>query len=258
MGVKRYGFDAFRAPHFAEQVLAGLVASSICFSIFDRRFRCQFVNDALAKTNGIPVPDHIGESLRTITGEVAQKAEPELQAVFDTGRVISGFEITGKLPKRSDVGHWIATYFPIRDTRGRVKQVGVLGAEIASHAQSEETVTGVNQQLLQRLALNLDRTQELLLELLRLRGEYGLLRTDSERIIERGSLQGHGLASLSKREAEIVTFLAKGRSNKEIAAILNISVKTVETHRARLFLKLHLDSFASLVRYAIRNKMVEP
>jgi DNA-binding CsgD family transcriptional regulator len=258
VGIKRYGFDAIRAPHFAEQVLTGLVASSIAFGIFDRELRCQFVNDALAKINRIPVRDHIGETLRKIAGEVALIGEAALQAVFDTGRVISGSEITGKLPKRSGVGHWVATFFPIRDVGGRVKQVGVLSAEIAPHVQGEKTVTGVNQQLLQSLALNMDRTQELLLELLRLRGEYGLLRTDSERNIEHSSLQEYGLASLSKREREIVTLLAKGRSNKEISGMLDISVKTVESYRARTFLKLHLDSFASLVRYAIRNKLVEP
>ena len=250
----------------AGQVLAGLVASNIAFGIFDRRFRCRFVNSALARINRISVKDHIGQTIRTITGEVALKAEPVLQAVFDTGEVISDFEITGKLPKSSDVGHWVATYFPIRDARERVQHVGVFGAEIASHVQGEKTVTWANQHLLQRLALNIDRTNELLLEFRGLRGKYGLLQTDSERILdrigeadsERGPRQEHVSASLSKREREIVTFLGNGRSNKEIANTLNISVKTVETYRARIFLKLRLDSFASLVRYAIRNKMVEP
>lgn len=266
MGVRRYGFDAIRAPNFSGQVLRGLIASSVPFGIFDRQFRCRFVNKALAKINRIPVQDHIGESLRTITGEVALKAEQAIRAVFETGKIISGFKITGKLPNRPDVACWIATYFPIRDARGRVKQVGVLGAEIPLHARSEETVAGVNQQLLERLNLNMDRTQELLLELRRLRGKYGFVRADSERIIdeitaaasERGPRPEHGSANLSERETEIVTFLAKGESNKDIANNLNISVKTVESHRARIFLKLHLDSFASLVRYAIRNKMVEP
>ncbi len=56
-----------------------------------------------------------------------------------------------------------------------------------------------------------------------------------------------------------MTLLAEGKSNKEIAPALNISVKTVETYRARVFLKLKLDSFASLSAFsAIRNKMVEP
>ena len=229
-----------------------------------------FAADSLTKPsrqiNRIPVQDHIGETVRRITGQVALKAEPALQAVFDTGRIISGFEITGKLPKRSDVGHWVATYFPIRDARRRVKQVGVLSAEIASHVQSEQTVTEVSRQLLEGLTLNMDRTQQLMLELRRLRGKHGLVRADSERIIdeiresasERGARLEHGPARLSEREREIVAFLAIGRSNKEVAAKLDISVKTVESYRSRIFLKLNLDSLASLVRYAIRNHLVEP
>jgi DNA-binding NarL/FixJ family response regulator len=256
VGVRRYGFDAIRAPHFAGQVLSGLVASNIAFGIFDRWFRCQFVNEALAKINRIPVRDHIGETLRTIAGEVALKAEPILQAVFDTGKVISGFEITGKLQKRPEVGHWIATYFPIRDARGRIIQVGVLSAEIAA--------SGVNQ-LAERVTLNANRIQELTLDLQLLRGERGLFRGDPEHIIDGvteatgkcGCRPENGSVILSHREQEIVRSLANGMSNKEIAAALEISVKTVECYRSRVFLKLKLGSLASLVRYAIRNRMVE-
>jgi len=63
---------------------------------------------------------------------------------------------------------------------------------------------------------------------------------------------------LSAREREIVQLLAEGKSNKEVAETLTISVRTAETHRASILRKLNLDSFAQLVRYAIRNKMIEP
>jgi DNA-binding NarL/FixJ family response regulator len=62
---------------------------------------------------------------------------------------------------------------------------------------------------------------------------------------------------LTPREREIVQLLAEGKSNKEVAATLGISVKTVETHRAAIMRKLRCDSFAELVRYAIRHKMVQ-
>jgi DNA-binding NarL/FixJ family response regulator len=61
---------------------------------------------------------------------------------------------------------------------------------------------------------------------------------------------------LTPREREIVQLLAEGRSNKEVADRLGISVKTAETHRANIMRKLRLDSFSELVRYAIRNKIV--
>ena len=62
---------------------------------------------------------------------------------------------------------------------------------------------------------------------------------------------------LTTREREIVRLLAEGRSNKETASLLGISVRTCETHRASLMRKLGLDSLASLVRYAVRNHIIE-
>jgi DNA-binding NarL/FixJ family response regulator len=50
-------------------------------------------------------------------------------------------------------------------------------------------------------------------------------------------------------------FLAEGKANKEIAAELGITIRTVETHRARIMLKLGLHSLAELIHYAIRHKI---
>jgi DNA-binding NarL/FixJ family response regulator len=61
---------------------------------------------------------------------------------------------------------------------------------------------------------------------------------------------------LTQREREIVQLLAEGKSNKEVAATLGISMKTAETHRAAIMKKLNLDSLAALVRYAIRNNII--
>lgn len=62
---------------------------------------------------------------------------------------------------------------------------------------------------------------------------------------------------LSTREREIVRLLAEGKSNKENALALGISIRTIETHRATVMRKLRVGSFADLVRYAIRNGIVE-
>ncbi len=63
---------------------------------------------------------------------------------------------------------------------------------------------------------------------------------------------------LSPREREIVQLLAEGRSNKEVAAVLGISVKTAETHRNNVMQKMGFHSITELVRYAVRNKLIEP
>jgi DNA-binding NarL/FixJ family response regulator len=62
---------------------------------------------------------------------------------------------------------------------------------------------------------------------------------------------------VTAREREIIQLLAEGKSNKEAAAALGISVKTIEAHRANLMRKLRLRSLSDLIRYAIRNKIVQ-
>jgi DNA-binding NarL/FixJ family response regulator len=64
-------------------------------------------------------------------------------------------------------------------------------------------------------------------------------------------------SQLTAREREVIQLLAEGRSNKAVSALLGISVKTVETHRAAIMKKLGISSIAELVRYAIRNRMIE-
>lgn len=63
---------------------------------------------------------------------------------------------------------------------------------------------------------------------------------------------------ISSREREIVQLLAEGNSNKEIARLLNLSLKTVETHRSNIMHKLSLKSITDLVLYAVRNHIIEP
>ena len=62
---------------------------------------------------------------------------------------------------------------------------------------------------------------------------------------------------LTPREREIVQLLSEGRSSKEVATSLGISVKTAETHRANIMRKLEIHSVSELVRYAIQNQIIE-
>ena len=66
------------------------------------------------------------------------------------------------------------------------------------------------------------------------------------------------LGRLTPREREVVQLLSEGKSNKEIGVVLGMATKTAETHRAHIMAKLELHSMSDLVRYAIRNRIVEP
>jgi len=65
------------------------------------------------------------------------------------------------------------------------------------------------------------------------------------------------LERLTAREREIVQLLAEGQTNKEVAVALGVNVKTVDAHRANVMHKLDLHSVTDLVRFAIRNQIIE-
>jgi len=81
------------------------------------------------------------------------------------------------------------------------------------------------------------------------------------RMVLQGFLEPHrsegSAASLTPREREVLQLLAEGRSNKEVATALGISVKTAETHRAHLMCALDFDSICDLVHYAVRESVIE-
>jgi two-component system, NarL family, response regulator NreC len=74
------------------------------------------------------------------------------------------------------------------------------------------------------------------------------------------SLQSRGLSDsyglLTDREKEVLQLLAEGRSNKEVATLLNVAVSTIETHRASLMQKLNLHNTAEIVLYAVRKGII--
>jgi len=77
-----------------------------------------------------------------------------------------------------------------------------------------------------------------------------------------GSAKGGGYGevereTLTPREREIIQQLAEGKNNKTISTALGLSVTTVQTHRAAIMRKLDVKSIAELVRYAVRNKIID-
>jgi DNA-binding NarL/FixJ family response regulator len=82
-------------------------------------------------------------------------------------------------------------------------------------------------------------------------------------LIMEGYLRGHNVGSalpevarLSPREREVVQLLGEGKTTKDVAVMLNVTVKTAETHRSNIMLKLKIHSIAELVLYAVRNEIV--
>jgi len=113
-----------------EKLLASYFSSStVGHCIVDAELRFLVVNDALAKINGISVAEHLGKTVREALGKLADAVEPAFQRVLLTGEPVLGFEVSATLPSRSELGHWIANYFPIKDRTGQVLQIGALVVE---------------------------------------------------------------------------------------------------------------------------------
>jgi DNA-binding CsgD family transcriptional regulator len=65
------------------------------------------------------------------------------------------------------------------------------------------------------------------------------------------------MADLSPREIEVLASLARGRSNKETATALGVSVKTINAHRANIMRNLKLRTYSDLVKFAVRSGIIE-
>lgn len=74
---------------------------------------------------------------------------------------------------------------------------------------------------------------------------------------DRRSAAADGIVCITPRQREVVKLIAEGKSNREIANALNITEKTVETHRANVMRRLNLHSVSEIVRYAVRNHVIQ-
>ena len=80
----------------------------------------------------------------------------------------------------------------------------------------------------------------------------------SEPLLNAFLARGPAADGVLTRERSVVQLIAEDHSNKQVAQLLGLNLKTVETHRASAMRKINVTSTVTLVRYAIRNKLVEP
>jgi len=204
-----------------QKLLSALNDSKIGVVICDRRLRYKALNQSVAEIHNVPIKGHLGHSFHQVLGNFAEKIIPFWESVLATGRPLFNLEVTGKLPKQSYTGRWIENLFPITDRRGRITQVGCIVIETTPPPMPGSP-----------------------------------LLSSTPTGIQPSSPDQRQLAPLSHREQEVLRLLAEGKSNKEISSVLAISVRTVETYRSRLMLKVQATSIVHLVHYAIRNHIV--
>jgi len=122
-------------------------ASQVGLGILDADFRYRMINNMLAKMNGLPAEAHLGKSLREVLGDSAELVEPYLDRVLATGQSVLNRQISAVLPGRTEPGHWIGHFIPIKDATGRVTQIGAVLVEITEQKKLEESFRNVSENL---------------------------------------------------------------------------------------------------------------
>jgi two-component system response regulator NreC len=90
------------------------------------------------------------------------------------------------------------------------------------------------------------------------RGGVYLSPSAADTVIQHSLARNASLEVLTLRELEVLRLIAEGKSTKEVANLLGVSVKTADCHRTKLMAKLEIHETASLVRYAIRHGLIQP
>lgn len=273
-----------------DKLLAAIFnAASLGLAMFDLQTRVVVSNPAFAAMIAHSSTQAcVGKRLRELLGDSAEDLEIAFQRICDTGQSEQSIEISTRLSGHGEVGHWLFNLIPVRSKTQNVSQVVAVTVE-TSHQKRIEAyfltlmadMSWIQEQICKDPATLLNRR-----EFLRPIGERtdplgpvseevrrvsALLQCtnmmplkDAERVgpLE-PSIQGVSLRqkaehsdSLSPRELQVLTLVGSGKTNKEIASLTRLSVKTVETYRNRLNIKLQLHSPTELVLYAVRNNLV--
>jgi len=142
------GSDLAEALVESEQLLTTYFsATRVGVCVLDTDLRYLAINHALAEMNGIPAEAHLGKSLREVLGDSAELVEPQCERVLATGQPIFDLEISTLLPTRTEPGHWIEHYIPVKGADEQVKQIGVVVIEITEQKKLEESLRGVSETL---------------------------------------------------------------------------------------------------------------
>jgi DNA-binding NarL/FixJ family response regulator len=167
--------------------------------------------------------------------------KPDLVVLDIAMPELNGVEVIRQIRRSLNVPILIVTMYDADDVLREATEAGANGYVLK--AEAGRTLVNAARAILQRDGLVSDR----------LIGA-GPLRAEGEA----EALRQPRVRDLTSREREVLQLLVEGHGNKEIGSALGITTKTAETHRARIMAKLELHSMSELVRYAIRNRIIEP
>ncbi len=206
--------------------------------------------------------DLIREGLRALL-----ERHPSLQIV---GEASSGREAVREVKKLRpdivimDIG--LPELNGLDATRQLLRALPHLEVLIVTMHESEETVHKVLQAGARGYLVKTNATRHLVTAVESLSRHVPFLGSPVTQVLLDGylnsnlriELQNNAVTRFTEREREIIQLFSEGKRTKDVAAVLGISVRTTETHRNNILRKLNLHSTVDLVRYAIRNQIVQP
>ncbi|MGB6959795.1 MAG: LuxR C-terminal-related transcriptional regulator [Candidatus Acidiferrum sp.] len=272
-------------------LLTGLFNATLTgLAVFDADTRVVLANPAFASAiANSSVSDCVGKSARELLGDAAADLESGIRTTLDTGKQLPAVDVVTRLAGADLVNHWLFNLLPIKDHADGQLKVAAITVETSHHKRIEEyflvlmsDMSWLREQISKDPTVLQNRREVLrpmeetsLLETVSeevrtvsamLKGEVGSARegtlpdVHSEPGIRDASseVEVQKLATLSPREREVLCLVAASKGNKEIATILSIETRTVDTYRSRLMLKLDLHSTAAVVLYAVKHHLVSP
>lgn len=202
----------------------------------DHRMMREGLKALLEKTNRVIVVDEAEDGKSTVS--LAEKRMPNVIVMDVAMPGLNGIEATRKIRKSNPNARVIAlSGHADRRLVSEMLKAGASGYVLKSRA-SDELVHAIDEVMQGRTYLSPEVTQ-------------GVVDTYVRNTPKSG--ENPAFATLTNREREVLQLLAEGRSTKEMAGELQVSVKTVETHRQNMMRKLQVFSVAELTKYAIRE-----
>jgi DNA-binding NarL/FixJ family response regulator len=175
---------------------------------------------------------------------LAQQLKPDVAVLDITMPELNGLEAARQILQAvPDVRVLILTVHESEELVREILDTGAHGYVLKSDAGRE--LTAAMQALRKRETFFTSHVAQIALRAYRTKKSPGTIPTPPG-------------GALTPREREVLQSLAEGKSNKEVASLLRISVTTVETHRAHIMRKLGVHSVAELVHYAVRHRIIVP
>jgi DNA-binding NarL/FixJ family response regulator len=172
--------------------------------------------------------------------ELALQYKPDVAVLDLSLTILNGIEVTRQIRKETPGTE--VMIFTLHENESEIRDVLHAGARgYVLKSEADEQIVRAIETLARHHAFFSDHVSETLLD---------------NFVEQTGS--PNSASHLTAREREVVQLIAEGNSNKKIAHLLSISVKTVETHRSASMRKLDIHSTAELVRYAVREKLILP